>query len=210
MVKTFQNELSEINSSVTMKIIELVVTAAVEFSAVYLGIRYSWGYERRKEKEAFHKRVTRIVPHIYIELLENLRMMPRYQTYDHYRVNSLRFKTSSWEMFKGEPVQWEEHDVIPLSRTYYNLTTINSYLDMGIERAPYNFHRLYIESNNMDNEKINEYDKWFIEKEDAKNEFLETLKDYRKFVADTDLRDLIRDTEARLIERGILVNGEES
>ena len=193
-----------------MNVIELAVVAFVEFFVVYLGIKYSWEYERRKEKQIYLKRIIRIVPHIYIELLENLRMMSMYQSYDHYQRNVFRFKTSLWEMFKVELAQWEEHDAIPLTRVYYNLTTINSYLDMGIERAPYNFVRQYHEAKGMANEIINKYDKWFSENEDSKNEFVETWKEYRKFVRDTDLRDLLINNEARLKEKGILVNGEKS
>jgi hypothetical protein len=85
-----------------MNVIELAVVAFVEFFAVYLGIKYSWEYERRKEKQIYLKRIIRIVPNIYIELLENLRMMSMYQSYDHYQRNVFRFKTSLWEMFKVE------------------------------------------------------------------------------------------------------------
>lgn len=184
----------------------LILNAVVGFGAVYYGIQMGNRNERRKLNREYDEKVRKIVPHLYFELCQNEKLMNRYGKYELLLRNNLRFRTSIWDMFKTDLAQWEEHDIIPLTRIYYIFTKVNSYLDTNREQIPTNFRRYIVSAELMIKNKINAYDTWFLGNNEARNEFVETLQEYRTYLTETDERDLLNDTEVRLREKGVLPN----
>jgi len=199
--------MSEILVASIIKIIEWVLLAGVEFFAVYYGVKLTFQRQSRKEGRAFHKRVTKIVPHIYIELYENLKLMTTYQGYGHYYRNALRFKIAFWEVYQSELAEWEQHDVVPLTMIYYNMKRINQHLDAGIETTPSDFHHIMTENERLINQKLEEYEIWFQKRRepptpDPFSEFKKVFEQYQKRHFSSSILKYIQD---RMEKKGLII-----
>lgn len=156
-------------------------TVYPEPAAAFLAIYVAFAVEKRNKEKLFQKRVREIVPHIYIELIENSFLIREIERKANdiitFKLKQLKFRTQAWKIYSQEISKWQEVNVVPLIRIYSDLELINNW-DTNPEMIPSEIHDAIKRAEVLIPDQISVYEEWYKKNKLAIEELKNVLTIY--------------------------------
>jgi len=168
-------------------------TVYPEPAAAFLAIYIAFAVENRAKEKQFLKRVREIVPHIYIELVENSFLIKEATDFHTFQYKQRKLHTHAWMIYSQEISKWQEINVVPLIRIYPDLNLINN-SETFPDKIPLEIYDATRRAAVLIPNQISVYERWYKKNKLAIEELQKVLTIYEEIAEDNTL-------ESKVVER---------